>query len=72
MLSLCNIERLRQLTPRRQINKATPRLYDSKTDFSTNDWQDCASGNSGFQKHYFLGGRSDRMHGAGQSKWSGW
>jgi hypothetical protein len=30
MLSLCNIERLRQLTHRKQINKATARLHDSK------------------------------------------
>jgi hypothetical protein len=48
MLGLCNIERLRQLTPRRQINKATPRLYDSRNYFSADDWQDCESGNGGF------------------------
>jgi hypothetical protein len=56
MLGLCTIGRLRQLTSHRQINKATPRLHNSKNYCSAGDWQDWESGNGGFRSRSSLVG----------------
>jgi hypothetical protein len=51
---------LRQLTPRRHVNKATPRP-GAEVEFSADDSHDGSSGNSGFVKVFHSNGRGDRI-----------